>query len=96
MRHWDTALPGRVLRVLNEDIIDDLEGQVRRLLNHCGLPFEPACLAFHETRRAVRTPSSEQVRRPINRDGTGQWRKFEPFLGPLQDALGDALTCWRD
>jgi len=95
MRHWDTALPGRVLRVIHEDVIEDLEGQVRRLLDHCGLPFDPACLTFHQNRRAVRTPSSEQVRRPIFRDGLDQWRAFEPFLGDLKAHLGDALTDWR-
>ena len=96
MRHWDAALPGKILRVINEDVIEDLEGQVRRLLAFCGLPFDPACLAFHETRRAVRTPSSEQVRRPVNRDGMDQWRHFEPWLEPLRAALGDALQRWRD
>ena len=101
MRHWDAVLPksaeqGTVLKVINEDVIEDLEGQVRRLLAFCGLPFDPVCLAFHETRRAVRTPSSEQVRRPVNRDGVDQWRNFEPWLGPLKAALGDALTRWRD
>lgn len=95
MRHWDEVLPGRVLRVHYEDVVDDLESSVRRLLDHCGLPFEPACLAFHETRRSVRTPSSEQVRRPIGRDGLDQWRHYEPWLGPLRDALGDALTGYR-
>jgi tetratricopeptide (TPR) repeat protein len=95
MAHWDTALPGRVLRVIHEDVIEDLESQVRRLLDHCGLPFDPACLNFHQNRRAVRTPSSEQVRRPIFRDGLDQWRAFEPFLGELTTHLGDALTRWR-
>ena len=96
MRHWDAVLPGQVLRVINEDVIDDLEGQVRRLLDFVGVPFDPACLAFHTTARAVRTPSSEQVRRPVNRDGVGAWRAFAAHLGPLQDALGDALDNWRD
>jgi len=95
MRHWDAVLPGFVLRVINEDVIEDLEGQVRRMLDHCGLPFYPACLAFHQTVRAVRTPSSEQVRRPINRDGMDQWRAFEPYLGELKQALGSALEDWR-
>jgi len=72
-----------------------LEGSVRRLLDHCGLPFEPACVAFHENRRSVRTPSSEQVRQPIFRDGLDQWLKFEPWLGPLKHALGDALLTYR-
>jgi predicted Zn-dependent protease len=97
MRHWDQALPpGRILRVCYEDVVADLEGAVRRLLDHCGLAFEPACVAFHETRRAVRTPSSEQVRRPIFRDGLDQWRNFEPWLDPLKSALGDALDHYRD
>ena len=87
MEHWDAVLPGRVLRVQHEDVLDDLEGQVRRMLDHCGLPFEQACVEFHRTERAVRTPSSEQVRRPINRDGAGVWRNFDPWLGPLKDAL---------
>ena len=96
MRHWDEALPGRVLRVCHEDVVDDLEGSVRRLLDHCGLPFEPACVDFHKTRRSVRTPSSEQVRQPIFRDSLDQWCNFEPWLSPLRDALGDSLATWRD
>ncbi|WP_299171957.1 tetratricopeptide repeat-containing sulfotransferase family protein [uncultured Brevundimonas sp.] len=96
MRHWDMVLPGRVLRVQYEDVVEDLDGQVRRMLAHCGLAFEPACLDFHQTRRSVRTPSSEQVRRPIGRDGLDQWRRYEPWLGPLKAALGDALTGYRD
>ena len=92
MAHWDEILPeGRVLRVQHEDVLDDLEGQVRRLLDYCGLPFEAACVDFHQTDRAVRTASSEQVRQPINRAGQGQWRPFEPYLGPLKQALGDVL-----
>ena len=87
MRHWDEALPGRVLRVQHEDVVNDLEGSVRRLLDHCGLPFEPACVEFHKTRRSVRTPSSEQVRQPISSDGVDQWRNFEPWLGPLKEVL---------
>ncbi|HLZ73434.1 sulfotransferase [Phenylobacterium sp.] len=95
MDHWDAVLPGRVLRVLHEDVIDDLEGNVRRVLDHCGLPFERPCVEFHKTARSVRTPSSEQVRQPIFRDGLDQWRAYEPWLGPLKDALGDALTRYR-
>jgi tetratricopeptide (TPR) repeat protein len=95
MRHWDVALPGRVLRVLHEKVVDDLEGSVRRILDYCGLPFETACVDFHKTRRSVRTPSSEQVRRPIFREGLDQWKQFEPWLDPLQTALGDALTRYR-
>jgi tetratricopeptide (TPR) repeat protein len=96
MRHWNDVLPGWVLRVQHEDVVDDLEVSVRRILEFCGLPFEPACLEFHKTVRTVRTASSEQVRRPINREGIDQWRNFEPWLGPLKDALGDALTRYRE
>ncbi|HEY4029937.1 MAG TPA: sulfotransferase [Caulobacteraceae bacterium] len=96
MRHWDEALPGRVLRVQHEDIIDDLGGSVRRILDYCGLPFEPGCIEFHTNKRAVRTPSSEQVRQPIFRDGLDSWKTYEPWLEPLKAALGDALTTYRD
>ena len=89
MAHWDAVLPGRVLRVWHEEVVDDLEGNVRRILDYCGLPFEAACVEFHRTERNVRTASSEQVRRPIYREGLDQWRHFEPYLGPLRDALGD-------
>ncbi len=92
MDHWERVLPaGRILRVQHEDVLEDLEGQVRRLLDHCELPFEAACVDFHKTDRAVRTASSEQVRQPINRAGQDQWRPFEAFLGPLKDALGNEL-----
>jgi hypothetical protein len=96
MRHWDEALPGRVLRVQHEDVVDDLEGSVRRILDYCALPFEDACVDFHKTRRSVRTPSSEQVRQPIFREGLDQWKHYEPWLEPLRLALGDALTAYRD
>ena len=96
MRHWDRALPGRILRVHHEDVVADLDGNVRRMLDFCGLPFEPACVEFHKTARSIRTPSSEQVRRPIFREGLDQWKKFEPWLGPLKTALGDALVRYRD
>ncbi|MEP7243725.1 MAG: sulfotransferase [Gammaproteobacteria bacterium] len=87
MDHWDAVLPGKVLRVQHESVVDDLEGNVRRLLDFVGLDFEPACLEFHKTERSVRTASSEQVRRPIFRDGLDQWRNFAPWLGPLREAL---------
>jgi tetratricopeptide (TPR) repeat protein len=88
MQHWDDVLPpGRVLRMQHEEVVDDLEGSVRRLLEYCGLPFEPACLEFWKTERSVRTASSEQVRRPIFKEGLDQWRKFEPWLGELKEAL---------
>jgi tetratricopeptide (TPR) repeat protein len=96
MRHWDHVLPGRVLRIQHEDVVDDLEGNVRRLLDFCGLEFEPQCIEFHKTERSVRTASSEQVRQPIYREGLDQWRHFEPWLDPLRKALGDALTGYRD
>jgi tetratricopeptide (TPR) repeat protein len=88
MRHWDTVLPGKVLRIQHEDVVDDLEGNVRRILDFCGLDFEPACLEFYKTERSVRTASSEQVRRPIYKEGLDQWRCFEPWLAPLKSALG--------
>jgi tetratricopeptide (TPR) repeat protein len=96
MRHWDAVLPGRILRVHHEDVVDDLEGNVRRILDFCGLDFEPACIEFHKTERSVRTASSEQVRQPIFREGLNQWRNYEPWLGPLKDALGDALIRYRE
>ena len=95
MEHWDRVLPGRVLRVYHEDVVDDLEEGVRRILEHCELAFEPACLEFHRTQRSVRTASSEQVRQPIFREGLDQWRRFEPWLAPLREALGDALERYR-
>jgi len=95
MEHWDRVLPGRVLRVHHEDVVDDLEGSVRRILDFCGLPFDDACLAFHKTERSVRTASSEQVRRPIYRDGLDQWTKYAPYLAPLRQQLGDALSRYR-
>jgi tetratricopeptide (TPR) repeat protein len=92
MRHWDAVLPTRVLRVLYENVVEDLTGNVRRILEFCGLEFEPACVEFHKLERNIHTASSEQVRRPIFREGLSQWRNYEPWLGPLKDALGDALT----
>ncbi len=92
MRHWDAVLPGRILRVQYEDVVADLETQVRRILHHCGLPFEQACVDFHETERAVRTASSEQVRQPIFQDGLDQWQNYEAYLGPLRTTLGDDLA----
>jgi len=85
-----------VLRVQHEEVVDDLEGNVRRLLDFCGLPFEQSCVDFHKTARAVRTASSEQVRRPIFKDGLEQWKKYEPWLGALKEALGDALVRYRE
>jgi predicted Zn-dependent protease len=92
MAHFDQVLPGRVYRVHYEHVVADLEGEVRRLLDYCGLPFEEQCLRFHETRRAVQTVSSEQVRQPLYTEGVEQWRNFEPWLGPLKDALGELAS----
>jgi tetratricopeptide (TPR) repeat protein len=91
MAHFDAVLPGRVHRVYYENLVADLEGEVRRLLDYCGLPFEEQCLRFHETRRVVQTASSEQVRRPLYTEGVDQWRNYEPWLGKLKDALGDVV-----
>ena len=96
MRHWDAVLPGRILRVWYEDMVEDLEGNVRRILDFCGLEFEPACVEFYKTERSVSTASSEQVRRPIFLDGLFQWRNYEPWLGPLKDKLDDALIRYRE
>ncbi len=91
MDHWDRVLPGRVLRVQYEDMVADTESQIRRMLDYCGLPFEEQCLRFYETKRAIRTPSAEQVRQPIYQSGLEQWRNFEAHLGPLKEALGPVL-----
>jgi tetratricopeptide (TPR) repeat protein len=96
MRHWDAVLPGRILRVWYEDVVEDLEGNVRRILEFCGVRFEPACVEFYKTGRRVHTASSEQVRQPIFRDGLFQWRNYEPWLGPLKDSLNDALIRYRE
>jgi predicted Zn-dependent protease len=96
MAHIDAVLPGYVHRVFHERMIEDTETEVRRLLAYCGLPFEDNCLRFYENERAVRTASSEQVRRPIFRDGMDHWRNFEPWLGPLKTALGPVLDAYPD
>ena len=89
MDHWDRVLPGFVLRVMHEDVVANLETEVRRMLDFCGLPFEESCLEFHKTERSVRTPSSEQVRQPIYTTGLQQWQHFDAWLGPLREALGE-------
>jgi tetratricopeptide (TPR) repeat protein len=96
MAHFDAVLPGRVHRVTYERMVEDTDGEVRRLLDHCGLPFEESCLRFYENDRAVRTASSEQVRRPIFRDGVDQWSHYEPWLEPLKVALGPVLDAYPD
>ena len=87
MAHWDKVLPGAVLRVQHEDVLDDLEGQVHRMLEYLGLPFEQGCIDFHQTERAVRTASSEQVRQPITKASVDLWRHYQSHLQPLKDAL---------
>ncbi|OJY96552.1 MAG: hypothetical protein BGP25_15525 [Lysobacterales bacterium 63-13] len=96
MAHFDAVLPGRVHRVIYERMIEDTEGEVRRLLDYCGLPFEEGCLRFFENARPVRTASSEQVRKPIYREGVDHWRHYEPWLGPLKDALGEVLETYPE
>jgi tetratricopeptide (TPR) repeat protein len=92
MKHWHRVLPGKVLDVHYEDTVGDLEAQVRRILAHCGLPFEDACLRFHETQRAVRTASSEQVRQPLYTRALGTWRRYEKHLGPWREELDDIIA----
>lgn len=86
--HWTGALPGRILRVQHQEVVDDLEANVQRILEFCELDFEPGCVEFYKTARSVHSASSEQVRRPIDRAGVDQWRHYRPWLGPLRDALG--------
>jgi tetratricopeptide (TPR) repeat protein len=94
MAHFDLVMPGRVHRAIYEQVVEDTEAEVRRLLDYCGLPFEEGCLRFYENERAVRTASSEQVRRPIYRDALEQWTHYQPWLGPLESALGPVLENW--
>jgi tetratricopeptide (TPR) repeat protein len=96
MAHIDAVLPGRVHRIMHEELIEDFEGEVRRLLDYLKLPFDEACLNFHSTERAVHTPSSQQVRRPINRSGQGRWRNYDKHLEPLRAALGSVLKSYPD
>ena len=91
MNHWDEVLPNKILRVNNEDIIDDLEGQVKKMLEFLELPFEDSCITFYETDRSVRTASSEQVRKPINKSGMDRWKPYAKNLKPLLDGLGRDL-----
>jgi tetratricopeptide (TPR) repeat protein len=96
MRHWDRVLPGRVLRLCYEDVVEDVEANARRVMQFCELEFEPGCLEFYKSARSVSTASSEQVRQPIFRTGLSQWRHYETWLGPLKEALGDALIRYRE
>ena len=92
MKHWHEALPGKILDVHYEETVTDLEGQVRRILEHCGLPFEESCVRFHETERAVKTASSEQVRQPIYTGALGKWRRYEKYLDLWQQQLGYIIS----
>jgi tetratricopeptide (TPR) repeat protein len=94
MSHVEAVQPGKVHRIINENLIEDPEGEVRRLLKFIGVPFDPACLQLQDSERTIRTPSAEQVRRGISREGVDQWRNYEAWLGPLRKALGDALDNW--
>ena len=96
MNHWDKVLPGKVLRVNNEDVIDDLEGQVKRILNFIEIPFEESCVSFYKTERSVRTASSEQVRQPINRKGMGRWKPYAKHLKPLVESIDNELLKQED
>jgi tetratricopeptide (TPR) repeat protein len=96
MRHWDSVLPGRVLHLFYEDVVEDIEAGVRHVMQFCELEFEPGCVDFYKTARSVSTASSEQVRLPIFRSGLSQWRHYENWLGPLEEALGDALVRYRE
>jgi len=96
MAHFDVVLPGRVHRVIYEELVESTECEVRRLLAYCGLPYEENCLRFYETKRSIRTPSSEQVRTPIFKDSIEHWQNFEPWLGPLKVALGPVLEAYPD
>jgi len=89
MDYLDTVMTGAILRVSYESLVSNTEAEIRRMLAYCGLPFQEGCLRFWETERAVLTPSAEQVRKPIYRGALEQWKKFEPWLGELKEALGD-------
>ena len=94
MAHFDEVLPGRIHRVLYEDLIHTPEAEIRRLLDYLGLPFEEACLEFHKSSRTMDSASAEQVRRPIYDEGVGRWRPYEAWLGPLKAALGPVLEMY--
>lgn len=95
MRHFEQATPGAVHKIIYEDLIDNFESEVVRLFAYLELEPEPACFNFFATQRPVFTPSSEQVRQPLNRAGIGRWRPFEPWLGEMKESLAEALKDWR-
>jgi hypothetical protein len=94
MAHWDAVAPGAVHRVIYEELVEQPEQQIGLLLEHLGLEFDQACLEFHQTQRSIRTPSSGQVQRPMNRQGIGRWRAFDHWLAPLRDSLGKVLDAY--
>tara|TARA_B100000767_G_C19538549_1_gene439702 strand:- start:359 stop:730 length:372 start_codon:yes stop_codon:yes gene_type:complete len=92
MSHFDRLMPGRIHHIQYEDVVENPKAEIEKLLHYLGLPFDEQCLQFHESRRAVHTPSAEQVRRPLYRDGLDRWRAYERWLDPLKDALGPELV----
>ena len=92
MEHWDKVLPGKVHRVIYENMVQDTENEIRNLLNYCELDFEESCLNFYKTKRTVRTPSSEQVRQPIYKKGVGQWENFDIWLDTLKKTLNSEVN----
>jgi hypothetical protein len=94
MAHFERLLPGRIHRVIHEQLLSDPEKEIRRLLDYLGLKFEKSCMNFHETKRDVRTASAEQVRRPLDAEGIDYWKRFEKWLDPLKTSLGTAATGW--
>jgi hypothetical protein len=96
MAHFDRVLPGRIHRVIYENLVADPEAEIRRLLDYLELPFEESCLRFHQSGRSVRSPSSEQVRRPISGEAVDHWRNFAPWLQPLLGSLGSVLAAYPE
>jgi len=96
MKHFDAIEDGAVHRVIHERLVENLEDEVRAMLDHIGVPFEESCMRFYETERAVRTASSEQVRQPIFTEGLDYWKNYEPWLGPMKEALGAVLTAYPE
>jgi hypothetical protein len=96
LTHFEQLLPGRIHRVIYEELVENPEQEIRRLLDYCGLPFEESCLRFYETDRGIRTISSEQVRQPLYKSAVEKWRNFEPWLDPLKNALGPVLQAYPD
>jgi hypothetical protein len=96
MAHYDRVLPGKIHRLIYENLVDDLEGEVRRMLDFLGLPFEQSCLEYYKNERSFNSFSNEQVRRPIFKEGVERWRNYEPWLAPLKEVLGPVLDAYPD